>query len=245
MHALWQNIFYEPLYNVLVFFVGFIPGHSMALSIVVLTILVKLVLFPLAQKSIRSQFEMKVIEPELKKIKESNLSKEEQAKKTFELYKEKNINPFSGCLPIIIQLPIIIALYSVFIKGISNPDAVVYSFINLPNNINNTLFGFQELTEKSVLLALLAGISQFLQASVVQKFNPKKTENTSSEPKNFQESLSSSMNFQMRYVFPVFVAVIAFSINSAVSLYWVVSNIFTVAQEYVIRKKLEAKHKES
>lgn len=245
MQGLWQNIFYEPLYNVLVFFVSFLPGHSMALSIVLLTILVKLVLFPLAQKSIRSQFEMKVIEPELKKIKESDLSKEEQAKKTFELYKEKNINPFSGCLPLLIQFPIIIALYSVFIKGIGNPDAVIYSFINLPDNINNTLFGFQDLTQRSIFLALLAGVSQFLQASVVQKFNPKKDDTKNTEPKNFQESLSTSMNFQMRYIFPVFVTIIAFSINSAVSLYWVISNVFTVVQEYVIRKKLENKYKQS
>ena len=217
----------------------------MALSIVLLTILVKLVLFPLAQKSIRSQFEMKVIEPELKKIKESDLSKEEQAKKTFELYKEKNINPFSGCLPLLIQFPIIIALYSVFIKGIGNPDAVIYSFINLPDNINNTLFGFQDLTQRSIFLALLAGVSQFLQASVVQKFNPKKVDTKNTEPKNFQESLSTSMSFQMRYIFPVFVTIIAFSINSAVSLYWVISNVFTVVQEYVIRKKLENKYKQS
>jgi YidC/Oxa1 family membrane protein insertase len=91
--------------------VSVIPGADIGVAVILLTLLVKFVLFPLSHKSSKSQADMKKIEPDIKALQEKHKGdKEALAKKTMELYKEKGVNPFSGCLPIILQLPIIIAL---------------------------------------------------------------------------------------------------------------------------------------
>ena len=106
----WNLILYQPLLNALAFLVSVLPGGDVGLAVILLTILVKVILFPLARKSIESQAEMNVLAPKLQKIKESGATKEEQATQTFELYKKYKVNPFSGCLLLLIQIPIIFAL---------------------------------------------------------------------------------------------------------------------------------------
>src|SRR3989338_3058363 len=118
INTVWNALLYKPLINALAFLVYIIPGGDVGIAVIVLTILVKLILFPLSQKSIESQAEMNILAPELNKIKASGASKEEQAKQTFALYKKHKTNPFSGCLLVLIQIPIIFALYYVFLKGI-------------------------------------------------------------------------------------------------------------------------------
>ena len=108
---LWNAILYKPLVNILAIFVLIIPGGNLGVAVVMLTILVKAILFPLSQRSIENQAKMKLLEPEINKIKKSGKSKEEQAKLTMDLYKKHKTNPFSGCLLLLIQIPIIFALY--------------------------------------------------------------------------------------------------------------------------------------
>src|SRR3989344_4206740 len=136
LNALWNNFLYEPLYNALVFLVSIVPGGDVGIALIILTILVKLVLFPLTKKSIISQARLKQLEPEINKIKKSESSKEAQAKKTMELYKVNKVNPFSGCLTILMHIPIIIALYYVFLKGLTFDHDAVYSFLKFPQSIN-------------------------------------------------------------------------------------------------------------
>ena len=95
---IWNTLLYQPLLNALAFLVSIIPGGDVGVAVILLTILVKIILFPLSQKSIESQAEMNILAPEINKIKASGASKEEQARLTFELYKKHNTNPFSGCL---------------------------------------------------------------------------------------------------------------------------------------------------
>src|ERR1035437_7137096 len=127
---IWNAILYKPLLNALAFLVSIIPGGDVGVAIIVLTLLVKIVLFPLSQKSIESQAEMNILTPELNKIKASGASKEEQAKLTFDLYKKHNTNPFSACLLALVQIPIIFALYYVFLKGLSFQSGTLYSFMH-------------------------------------------------------------------------------------------------------------------
>jgi YidC/Oxa1 family membrane protein insertase len=134
MSYLWNTFLYGPLLNALAFLVYIIPGGDVGIAVILLTIFVKTVLFPLSQRSIEIQIKMNLLAPELKRIKDSGASKEEQAKQTFELYKQHKANPFSGCLLIIIQIPIIFALYYVFLKGI-NLQSGLYSFIHAPEHI--------------------------------------------------------------------------------------------------------------
>ena len=122
--SVWHEIVYQPLYNILAFLIGVLPGHSVGLAIITLTVVVRLALFPLTGKSMKAQKVMKELEPELKRIREAHKNdKQLQAKKTMELYQEKGVTPFSGCLPLFIQIPIIIGLYIVFkdLKAI-DPD---------------------------------------------------------------------------------------------------------------------------
>lgn len=235
--TLWNAVLYKPLYNALIFLVAIIPGGDIGIALIILTIVVKLILFPLTQKSIKSQVAMKQIEPELAKIKAENLSREEQARRTMELYKTRKVNPFSGCLVLLIQFPIIIALYQVFFKGLAviAPENL-YSFVHLPTTLNTMFLGLIDMHAKSVVLAVLAGITQFIQMKIVMPQKPtlpKPTEN-----KTFSEQMSQSMQFQMRYILPVFITFVAYSISSAVALYWVTSNIVTIIQEIFVRRKI-------
>ena len=234
LSLLWNAILYKPLLNILAFFVSVIPGGDVGMAVILLTILVKTILFPLSQRSIESQAKMNLLNPELKKIKESKASKEEQAKQTFELYKKYKTNPFSGCLLILIQIPIIFALYYVFLKGLKFDPSLLYPFIHSPVIISMNFLGIFDIGKTHIIvLAILAGVSQFFQAYYMPKPLPSNTEGGS-----FQDSFAKSMNMQMKYIFPFLIAFIAYSLSGAVALYWVTSNIFAVGQQiYAKRKK--------
>lgn len=242
MATLWNSIFYQPIYNALIFIINHVTFGDVGFAIILLTIVVKLILSPLTRKSIRSQILMKKMEPELKQIKKDYPNKEEQAKKTFELYKKNGTNPFSGCLVILLQLPVIFALYYVFYKGLAIDDKLVYSFINIPKEMFTNFLGLIEMGSKSIVLGILAGVTQFIQGYLSTPIKPKieivKAEDIP-EKKTFQEELSDSMQMNVRYILPVFIAFIAWKISAAVALYWITSNIFTIVQEWYIRRQLE------
>lgn len=239
MHAIWQTIFYQPLLNILIYIVGTVAFGNLAVAVIILTLLVKLILFPLTRKSIESQIKMKAIEPEIAKLKTAGLSKEEQAKKTFELYKRNNVNPFSGCLLILIQLPIIVALYYVFYSGIGGASELLYSFVHMPGTISHGFLGLADVTKPSIVFAALAGLSQFLQIhwSIA---NVKKVATTPGE-KSFRDDLARNMQTQMKYVLPVMIFIFSLNISAAVAIYWITSNIFTIVQELLVRRKQAAK----
>ncbi len=235
--SLWHTIVYGPLYNVLVFFIDTLPGHNVGAAIILLTIIVKLVLYPLTGKSIKAQRAMKALEPELKRIQEDHKDdKQLQAKKTMELYKEHNVTPFSGCLPLFIQVPIIIGLYWVF-KDLKIDASLLYSFVATPTALNLHFFFF-DLAAKSVLLAAAAGFTQYIQTDLSlgrQNLTPAVPLNKDSKP-SFQEDFQKSMQVQMRYVLPVMISFIAYHTAAAVALYWTTSNILSIIQELLIRR---------
>lgn len=240
LNNIWQNVFIEPLYNALVFLVANVPGHSLAIAVIILTILVKLILFPLNQKSIESQIKLKSLEGDLQKIKEKYTDKAEQSKQTFALYKEKGVNPFSSCLNLLIQLPIIIGLYTVFLKGFAvNADAL-YSFVHFPEVVRNTFLGFVNVTEPSKVLAIVAGFSQYVMV-VFSQNNQKiytKDHPVVVKTNDFSAQLTKSMATQMKYFLPVLIIVIAWKLSAAVALYWIVSNIVGIAQEMIAKRKI-------
>lgn len=229
---IWNSLLYQPLLNALAFLVSVIPGGDVGLAVIILTILVKIALLPLSHRSIESQAEMSRLAPELNKIKKSGASKEEQAKQTFELYKIHKVNPFSGCLLVLIQIPIIFALYYVFFKGINFDTGLLYSFVHIPSEVNMIFIGMVNVTEKSLVLAVLAGLTQFLQAY----FMPKPVVSSDSG-NSFQDNFAKSMHMQMKYIFPFVVAFIAYTISGAVALYWITSNVFMTLQQIYVKKK--------
>ena len=233
------TVFYQPLYNGLVFVMGALPFGDAGIAVIIFTVIVRLILFPLSRKAVRTQMLMKEYEPELNKIKERNQDdKQQQAQEMMDFYKEKGINPFSSFLLILIQLPILISLYYIFAEGgfpDVNPD-MLYSFVTDPGSVSTALFGIPLLSVagKSWVLALAAGVSGFFQ---IRYSMPPMKQKTSSEP-NFKEDLARSMNLQMRYVFPVIIFFIAWTISGAIALYLFTSNLFTIGQEIVVRKEM-------
>jgi YidC/Oxa1 family membrane protein insertase len=230
LSSLWNIALYKPLVNILAVLISAIPGGDVGLAIIILTILVKIVLYPLSQRAIVGQAKMNALAPLINNIKQGGASKEEQARQTFELYKKYKANPFSGCLLIFIQIPIIFALYYVFLNGLSFDAGTLYSFVNVPPHINTSFLGLIDIHGKSLLLALLAGISQYLQAH----FMPKP--HLSGDKNSFQDNFAKSMQTQMKYVFPFLVAFIAYKVSGAIALYWIASNLFAVGQQIYANK---------
>jgi YidC/Oxa1 family membrane protein insertase len=244
MSSLWNSVFYQPIYNILIFIINNVTFGDVGFAIILVTIVIKLALSPLTKKSIRSQILMKRMEPEIKQIKKDYPNKEEQAKKTFELYKKYGTNPFSGCIVVLIQLPVIFALYYVFLKGLALDTGAIYSFMSKPTVMNTNFLGLIELGGKSLVLAILAGATQFIQgylASPVQAKVEVIPAGSVPEAKTFQDELSGSMQTNIKYILPIFIIFISWKISAAVALYFVISNIFTIAQEWYIRRSLENK----
>lgn len=236
----YNTFIYEPMYNGLIFLIDVIPWSDAGIAIIIFTIVIKLILFPLSKKSVQTQLKMRKVQPQLDLIKEKYKDdKQEQAKKTMEFYKQEGIRPFAGILLIFIQLPIIFALYKVFLHpGLPSVDSnILYSFIATPENINIAFLGLIDISGKSFILALLAAVSAFYQIRFSMPPVPKKKD-PSSKP-SFQDDFARGMNLQMRYVFPVLAFFISWSISGAIALYFIVSNIFTIGQELVIRKSLK------
>lgn len=234
--ALWHTIVYRPLYNILILLIGVLPGHSVGVAIIILTVIVRGALFPLTGKSIRAQKAMKELEPDIKKIKEKYKDdKQQQAKMTMELYQEKGVTPFSGCLPLFIQVPIIIGLYMVFKELLTLDQSQLYSFVIHPGALDMHFLYF-DLAAKSAILAACAGIAQYFQADLSLGRQTPPTPTKGSTP-SFQEDFAKSMQVQMRYVLPVMISFIAFNTSAAVALYWTTSNILSIIQELLIRRK--------
>ena len=214
---MWNTVFYQPMHAALAFFISALGG-DVGLAIIALTILVRLVLFPLSKKSILSQRRMKELEPELKQIKEKYKNdKQEYARRTMEIYRANKVNPFSSILLILIQLPIIIVLYQVFLR--------------LPLEPAPMLLGLVDLSGKSLFLAVLVGISQFFQTKLMTQ------PSAPSDPNSFGGQLSRSFQLQMKYFLPFFLAFIAYKFSAAVALYLLVSNMLTIGKELYLKKK--------
>jgi YidC/Oxa1 family membrane protein insertase len=239
LSAIWHTAIYAPLYNLLMLFVAVLPGHSVGGAIILLTATVKGVLYPLAQKGIIAQRAMRELEPKIKEIRERHKEDKVQvAQKTMELYQKEGVTPFSGCLPLLIQIPIIIALYWTFFKGLSITPEYFYSFVPIPEELDMDFLVF-DLAAKSIFLACAAGFTQYIQADLSlgnQKEDNTKPKQTSDKP-SFQEDFQKSMQFQMRYIFPIMISFIAYTTSAAVALYWVTSNIFSIAQELHARRQ--------
>jgi len=234
MSFLYHTFFFDPLYNILVLLFGLLPWADAGIIVVLLTVLVRLIMFPLSRKAVHTQVRMAEIAPDLAKIKEQYKDRaEEQARLTLALYREKGVNPFSGILVIIVQIPIIFALYQIFLNFPEVNSALLYSFVTAPDHINTIFLGFLDLTAKSVVIALLAAISTFFQFQISTRGQIQPKGNS------FGDNLTRSMQTQMKYFFPVIVFFISYKISGVIALYWLTTNLFSIAQELFVRKNIK------
>jgi len=233
----FNTVIYNPLYNGLIFLISVIPYADVGVSVIILTLLVKVALFPLAHRASHMQIRMRDLAPKIDKLKEKY--KDDKQKQTLEimaLYKEYDVRPFLSILVIFIQLPIIIGLYWVFYKG-GLPTIkldLLYSFIHAPTIVSMKFLWINNLGNRSIIMALLAGLTQFgYSAYALPKPKPRDENST------MKDDLARSFHLQMKYVMPIIVVGIAWSISAAIALYWTTSNLFAIAQEMVVRKKIQ------
>lgn len=233
--ALFNTFIYNPLYNALIVLLELFPVIDVGIAVILLTILVKLILFPLSRTAVRTQVALRALAPELERIKKKyKKDPQAQAAATMELYKTHGVNPFSGFFLILIQLPVIFGLYFIFLRGglpEINTD-ILYSFVTPPVGIDMHFLGVLDITTRSVVVALFTGASQYVQIKLATPVNQPQNKKDGS----LASSFASSMQFQMRYVMPVIVTVIAYTLPAMIGLYWTTSNLFMIGQELIVRR---------
>jgi|JI8StandDraft_1071087.scaffolds.fasta_scaffold21051_3 YidC/Oxa1 family membrane protein insertase len=238
MTEFFNSIFYIPLYNALIAIVGIVPGHDAGVAVIILTFLVKIALTPLSIQAIKTQVGMKAIEPELKDLRETYKDdREKQAREMLELYKKHNIKPFSSILMALIQIPFLLYLFFVF-QGEAFPainTGLLYSFVHAPATVSILFLGLLDITKASIVLAVLAGIAQFVQ-SIIAIPIPKKDEQGSTP--SFGAEFGRSMAINARYILPVIIGFFSYTLGGAMALYFIVSALTQAAQEVLFMKKV-------
>lgn len=229
MKQLYQIIFYQPIYNLLIWLYGLLGGN-IALAIVALTVIIKLILYPFSKQSIKSQKALQEIQPKINVLKEKYKDdKETMTKAMMVLYRQEKVNPFSSCLPLLIQFPFLIAVFQVFRNGLSsNGFGLLYSFVPSPGHIDPLMFTL-DLSQPVWLLGLLAGAAQYWQTKMLMTKPPEVTTAGSKD-----EGMAATMNKQMLYFMPVLTVVFGFSLPGGLMLYWLVNTVLTVLQQYLV-----------
>lgn len=241
MSFLYNTLIYKPLYNGLIYLMDVLPWIDAGLAIVIFTIIVRTILFPLSKKSVTTQLKMRKLQPELNALKDKHKDdRQAYAQKTLELYRNNKINPFAGIALVLIQLPIIFALYHVFTAGFEEISAdLLYSFVKIPEMINTQFLGLVDISGKSLVLAILAGASSYFQIKYsVPKVEATQPREKMSKEERFRHDLTRSMSLQMRYMLPAIAFFVSWTISGAIAVYWITSNLFTIAQELYIRKSI-------
>ncbi len=230
--SFFYAILYQPLANGLIFFYNTVAAQDLGIAIIFLTLAIRFILFPFFHKSARQQTIMQHLQPKLKAIQQEH--KADRAKQTeamMALYKEHQVNPFSGILFLLIQIPVLITLYHIFLSSLS-PEAfapALYSFVHLPEAFNTTFLGLINLSSKSIVMVVLAAIAQFFQGKLAAPKRP-----DPKAPLSTQEQIGRNMI----YVGPLLTIFIFFNFPAAVSLYWLASSLFSIVQQIVINKSL-------
>ncbi|MBI6872830.1 membrane protein insertase YidC [Clostridium aciditolerans] len=181
---------------------------SYGLAIILMTLIIRLILLPLNIKQTKSSIAMSELQPETKKIQEKYKNDPQRAQQEMmKLYKEKGANPLSGCLPMLIQWPIFIALYYVF-NNLTGINGVHFLWI-------------QDLAKRDVVLAVLSGITTYYSGSLMMPTGD-----------SAQAKQSATMNIGMS----IFMIFISWSLKSALVLYWVVNNLIQITQTLVMKR---------
>jgi len=231
--ALYTEILYRPLFNALVFFYTNLPWQDLGIAIIVLTICIRILLTPLLWKGQKAQKELALIQPELKKIQEQfKDDREKQGRAIMDLYAKRRVNPFSGCLIALVQLPVLIALFGVF-RHVADPAqlAYLYSAVSNPGALDPISFSLIDLSKGGIQglgLGFVAAVSQYFQTKMTLPSLP-----TATGAKN---DFSRMLQVQSTYVFPLIIFAWSYTLPAALALYWTILNILGILQEIIMRR---------
>lgn len=228
--AFFNEVFYRPLFNGLIFLYNSIPYHDFGIAIIVLTLIIRFILYPLNQKAIKSQKALNELQPQIKEIQAKHKNdRAKQSQALMELYRQKGINPASGCLPLLIQLPVLFALYRVFWNGLK-PESLnsLYFFVSRPEVINPWFLGVLDLSKSNWLMAILAGAFTFIQSKMMAPSQAKSAT---------MGDFSAMFSRQMVYLMPVMTVIIAWKLPAGLALYWIIITLFGIVQQYLVTRK--------
>ncbi len=233
MSRLFDIILYTPFFNLLVFLYNTIAFNDFGIAIILLTLIIRFVLSPLSVKTIKSQRALAELQPKIKEVQgKFKNDAQKQTQEVMELYRRHKVNPFSGCFPLLIQLPVLIALYQVSVAGFKeNSLSVLYGFIKNPDSLNSTSLGFIDLTKKNILLSVIAGAAQFWQTKMSYSFSK-----NSISPKDQKANPLGAINQQMLYFFPIITIIISMSFPAGLPLYWITTTLFSIIEQAYINK---------
>jgi YidC/Oxa1 family membrane protein insertase len=227
----WRTAIYQPMLNALVAIVTYMPGHQLGLAVIVLTLIIRTLLLVPSQKGFEAQRKMQLVQPELEKLKEKY--KDDQARlaqETMALWKKHQVHPFSSCLPMLIQLPVFLALFYVIQAGLS-PDRSIFVYEALAGfdlSLVEPMFLTQNLLERNIIvLPILIGVLQFIQMQIMTS-----GKKPSKKPANEVETA----NKMMKYVMPLMIAFFTAQLPAAVGVYWGTNTIYGIIQQLVIKK---------
>lgn len=255
---LFDIILTQPIFNLLAFIYAFVADFGIA--IIILTIIVRMILWPLVKKQLHQTKVMRAIQPELKKIKkQANGNRMVESQLMMELYKEKGVKPMGSMLVLVIQIPVFLALFSVIriYAGHLDPEKFLYPFMNnfhvfanvgdlIAKNFTPHLFGIIDLAKTpsqyapALILALLAAGFQFWQSKQVmpQQQNSRKLRDIFKDASNGKQTDQSEMmaatTSKMIYFFPVMTFMVALALPGAVVLYYAVTSIVAVIQQGIL-----------
>ncbi len=226
---IWINFLYKPIFNTLIFFIAKIPGHHLGWAIIFLTLLIKLILLLPNQKALKSQRKIQKVQPQLDALKQKYKNDPSRlAQETMLIWKKHKVSPMGSCLPMLIQFPILIALFYVVRDGLifTNPE-LLYEPLRYfrIEDVNFNFLNLIDLTKKSfiALPVIVAGL-QFTQIRL--SFSRTKSSGKASP--------MMGMNQAMQYFMPVMIAVFTASLPAAVGLYWGTSTLFSIGQQLVV-----------
>ncbi len=232
MGNFFNIILYQPLFNLLVFL--YVTFQDLGIATILMTIIIRTVLYPLFYKSFKNQTLMQKLQPEVQKIQHDHKeNREKQAQALMDLYRRHKVSPFSGFLLILVQLPILIVLYNLFLKGLT-PETFtnLYPFMTAPQQIHSTFLGLIDLKNPSILIVVLAVVLQYIQS----RLSLPKTDKMADSP-------AARISRSMTIVGPILTLLILIRLPAAIGLYWLVSSGFSIGQQLLINKKLKNNQK--
>ncbi len=230
MYFLYHEIIYRPLLNVLVFLYQAAAFHDLGIAIIIFTVLVRAVLYPLFHHQTKHTMKMQALQPKLKKIQDEHKgNKEKEVAATMALFAEHGTNPFIPILTTLVQLPILIALYQLLRKIITVEYVTeLYAFVHVPSELNPMFLGLINLSQPNTILVGCAVIAQYFQALTVL---PK--------PLNPSALTKQEKTARMTALFaPALIGVFFYHLPSALALYFLTTALISIAQQLIIRKQL-------
>lgn len=237
---MFQTYLVQPIYNVFIFLVGVMPAGDVGFAIIVLTLIIRVVFYPLFASSIRTQMGMQALQGDIDEInKKYKDDPEQKNKKTMELFREHKVRPLSAIFALLVQIPVFFALYVAFFKeGLPHIAAdQLYSFVHAPAIIHTNFLGILDLLAKhSIPLALVVFGLQYVLAhySLSRIDAAKKTQKPADANKEMAQKMQRQM---MLYFLPTLMGVVSYSLPSAVGLYFAAGNIVSLGQEWLIKRE--------